>query len=731
MFSISFKQPFINLLICLAGISGFAQNPVKWSFDAKEVGNGLYDLIFTANIDDGWYTYSQFLESNDGPEPTSFTFKEAPHYQLVGNATEGGDKFKGFDEAFGMNLTKFKHKATFTQRVRVTDTSKPITGYIRFMVCDEAKCLPPKDKDFSFTLPVSRLNTPAPTQGSVTDNKIGDAKPDPTKKPESPGLKERETPKTPVATETTVSQAPTTSEQTPSVSGQTPTPPDDTNFKGFFDAKRKEIDANSFASQCTGGREEQKSYWLIFFLGFLGGLAALLTPCVFPMIPMTVTFFLKGSSNRATAVKNAIIYGLSIIAIYTLLGVLITMALGPTALNDMSTNIWFNLAFFAIFVIFALSFFGLFEINLPAWLTNSSDRMADKGGLIGIFFMAFTLALVSFSCTGAIVGSLLVETARATTASDMLFGVVPAKPTVGLLGFGVALGLPFALFAAFPNWLKSLPKSGGWMDNVKITLGFLELALAFKFLSTADLVDHWGILKIELFLAVWIIIALLIAAYQFGFTPWKGVSGRPGLGRLITGGIGLLIAGYLSYGLFTYKSLSLLSGIAPPVGYSFFRPNPCPHSLDCYHDFDEALKVAKDKNKPLFVDFTGYGCVNCRKMEEQVWNKSDILSYLRDDYVVVSLYVDDKKRLFPDDKFDYLLDPNTGDKIRTVGDKWGAFQVNNFNVSSQPYYVLLSNDGKTLLNKPVGYTPDVQEYRNFLDCGVTTFKALQQGIGSR
>jgi thiol:disulfide interchange protein len=714
-----FRHQLIAFFFLISSALSFAQNPVKWSYEAKDAGGGQYDLIFTATIDDGWYTYSQFLESEDGPVATSFTYKEGAHFQLVGKATEGGDKITVFDKVFEMKLTKFKHKGSFTQRVKVSDATKPITGYLNFMVCNDEMCLPPKDKDFSFTLPAAKgTSVPTPVQPGN----------DP--KSQNPTAPLNNSGQTVTGSTIQVSQSQaidttgTISTQSLGSNPTTPTPPDDAKFKGFFDAKRADIDANSFASQCTGSTEEQKGYWLIFFLGFLGGLAALLTPCVFPMIPMTVTFFLKGSSNRATAIKNAIIYGLSIIAIYTLLGVLITMALGPTALNDMSTNVWFNLAFFAIFVIFALSFFGMFEITLPAWLTNSSDRMADKGGLIGIFFMAFTLALVSFSCTGAIVGSLLVETARATTASDMLFGSIPAKPAVGLLGFGFALGLPFALFAAFPNWLKSLPKSGGWMDNVKITLGFLELALAFKFLSTADLVEHWGFLKIELFLAIWIIIALLIAAYQFGFTPWKGVSGKPGLGRLITGGLSLLLAGYMSYGLFTYQSLSLLSGIAPPVGYSFFKPNPCPHSLDCYHDFDEALKVAKEKNKPLFVDFTGYGCVNCRKMEEQVWNKSDILGYLRDDYVVVSLYVDDKERLFPDDKFDYLLDPNTGDKMRTVGDKWGAFQVNNFNVSSQPYYVLLSNDGKTLLNKPVGYTPDVQEYRNFLDCGVSTFKSL-------
>jgi thiol:disulfide interchange protein len=712
---------FLSAFFLFSSIFAIAQNPVKWSYNAIDAGSGQCDLVFTATIDDGWYTYSQFLESEDGPVATSFTFKPGAHYQLVGKAAEGGEKFTLFDKVFEMNLTKFKHKATFTQRVKVLDASKPVDGYVSFMVCNDEMCLPPKDIDFSFKLPTANAangNNPIPNpdpKGTPSDKpkvdpKVGEV---PNITPGIPNVP------TPVDTSNKVLTG-DTSTQAPIKN--TPTPPDDANFKGWFDAKRPEINANTFLSQCTGATEEQKSYWLIFVLGFLGGLVALLTPCVFPMIPMTVAYFLKGSDNRARAIKNAAIYGLSIVLIYTVLGVVITMALGPTALNDMSTNVWFNLLFFAVFVVFALSFFGLFEITLPAWLTSSSDKMADKGGMIGIFFMAFTLALVSFSCTGAIVGTLLVETARATTASDMLFGVIPAKPTVGLFGFGLALGLPFALFAAFPNWLKSLPKSGGWMDNVKMTLGFVELALALKFLSTADLVEHWNFLKIELFLGIWIVIALLLAAYQFGLTRWKGATGKPTRIRAFIGASALALAAYMGYGLFTYQSLSALSGIAPSVGYSFFRPNDCPHGLNCYHDYDEGLAAAKAQNKPLFVDFTGYGCVNCRKMEENVWNKPEILKLLQEDYVVVSLYVDDKKRLFPDDKFDYLLDPNTNEKMRTVGDKWSSFEVNNFNISSQPYYILLSNDGKSLLNKPVGYTPDVAEYRSFLECGVNTFK---------
>ncbi|MBL7775036.1 MAG: thioredoxin family protein, partial [Saprospiraceae bacterium] len=503
-----------------------------------------------------------------------------------------------------------------------------------------------------------------------------------------------------------------------------PAAPADPNFQGFFDAKR-EIDAGKVVNACAPPEEKSGSLWWVFIAGFLGGLVALLTPCVFPMIPLTVSFFTKRSINRATGLRNAIWYSSSIVLIYVGIGILLTSIFGPTILNEMSTDMYFNLLFFVVFIIFALSFFGLFEITLPSSWVNQSDKMADKGGMIGIFFMAFTLALVSFSCTGPIVGTLLVETARGN-AGDALLGIIPARPLVGMTGFGLALALPFGLFAMFPGWLQSLPKSGNWMDNVKVTLGFVELALAFKFLSTADMVRHWGILKFELFLALWFVCALLLGLYQLGLLPkLKGAAGRPGPLRLAVGVLSLVFAAYLGNGLMKYQSLSLLSGIAPPVHYNFFRPMECPHGLDCFHDFDEAMKVAQLENKPLFVDFTGYGCVNCRKMEETVWNKEEILNHLKNNFVVVSLYVDDQARLFPDNKFKYLLDPHTKEKMRTVGDKWSAFQINNFQRNSQPWYVLLHNDGKTLLNEPRGYTPEVEEYKAFLDCGFDAFAQLK------
>lgn len=713
-----YLRPLLAAVLMCFAANMLAQNPLHWSFTSKDVGNGQFDLVLTCKVDDGWYTYSQFQETEDGPLPTELTFEEGPHFKLVGKAKETG-VFTVFDKVFVVKLNKFKHEATFTQRVQVTDQTKPITGYVSAMACDEEKCLAPKQTEFSFVVkPAAAAPTrteektpgsgtvPTPAPGSTTPDKGGQTSAaTPTGLPETIGVDQ------PVNQSTSTALA-------------TPTDP---NFMGFFDTKR-DINSAQFVNSCSAEIEENNSLWWVFGAGFLGGLLALLTPCVFPMIPLTVAFFTKRSPNRATGLRNAIWYGASIVIIYVSIGIGVTLAFGASTLNEMSTDMYFNLLFFGIFIAFALSFFGLFEISLPSSWVNSSDKMADRGGLLGIFFMAFTLALVSFSCTGPIVGTLLVETAKSNAGSE-IFGFIPARPLVGLSGFGFALALPFALFAMFPGWLNSLPKSGGWMDNVKITLGFLELALALKFLSTADMVRHWGILKFELFLGFWLVIAALLALYQFGVLKIKGNSGRPGIGRLTVGLMATALTAYLGWGLFNYQSLSLLSGIAPPVHYNYFRPMDCPHGLNCYHDFDEALAAAKRENKPLFVDFTGYGCVNCRKMEEGVWKEPVILTHLKDRYILLSLYVDDQERLFPDSKFKYLLDSKTGEKIRTKGDKWAQFESSNFGKISQPLYVLMSNDGKTLLNQPRGYTPDVEVYKAFLDCGYEAFQQVKDRKG--
>ena len=687
------------LMLCAFGVSA-QQKPVKWSFNMKDAGNGEFDIVMTGTIEDGYYTYSQFLESEDGPVATTVNFEEGPHFKLVGKAKESGEIIKVFDKVFGMNLTKFKHKAVFTQRVKVIDATKPINGYVNYMVCNDEMCLPPSDAEFSLKPPVPSSPAPAATPGK--DGGQGNIPP-----PVSNG--QTDTIKTGVG-------------QAPAVPAG-PTAPDDANFKGFFDTKR-DINSAQFVNNCGIVEEDRGGSLLwVFVAGFLGGLVALLTPCVFPMIPLTVSFFTKRSKDRKKGIRNAIWYSASIVIIYVGIGILLTMLFGPTILNEMSTDMYFNLLFFVVFVVFALSFFGLFEITLPSSWVNSSDQMADKGGLLGIFFMAFTLALVSFSCTGPIVGTLLVETAK-SNAGSALFGVIPARPLVGMTGFGMALALPFGLFALFPGWLNSLPKSGSWMDNVKVTMGFVELALAFKFLSTADMVRHWGILKFELFLGIWFVIGLLLSLYQFGIIKLKNTD-RLNWGRMGVGVMSLAFTVYVGWGLFNYQSLSLLSGIAPPVHYNYFRPMDCPHGLDCFHDFDEGLAEAKRLNKPMFVDFTGYGCVNCRKMEENVWHRPGIYEHLKENYVLVSLYVDDQERLFPDSKFQYLLDPNTGEKIRTKGDKWAKFEINNFGQASQPWYVLMHHDGKTLLNQPRGYTPNEEAYKAFLDCGVDAFQRVK------
>ncbi len=723
---------FASLSLLFAG-NAFGQNPVKWSFSTKDAGNCQVDLIMTGTIDDGWYTYSQFLESEEGPVPTVITFKQEKGFKLIGKAKESGDIIKVHDKVFDMNLTKFKHKAVFTQRVELTAPVTSISGYINYMTCNDEMCLPPRDADFDFKI------------GALSSCPVMPAKNDKSELPQKPQPSQGSGDQGAVPD---ASNGDTTSDVAAGPADATT--PDDPNFKGFFYSKRPDINAAKFVGNCTDltgeGSSDSASLLSLFLFCFFGGLIALLTPCVFPMIPMTVSFFVKRSKDRKTGLRNAFIYAASIVLIFLALGTAVTSALGPTALNDMSTNKYFNLSVFVLLVVFAFSFFGFYEITLPSSWVNKSDRMADKGGLVGTFFMAFTLVLVSFSCTGPIVGTLLVEAAR-TNAGAALFGFIPLKPAIGMMGFGFGLALPFGLFAMFPSWLNSLPKSGGWMDNLKITLGLVELALAFKFLSTADMVEQWGLLRFETFLALWILISVVLGLYQLGAIPWKGNKGRPGIGRLAMGLLSIAFASYLGWGLINYESLSLVSGLAPPVHYSYKYDGQhknkhdgpgCPQGLDCYHDFDEALAAARQQNKPLFVDFTGHGCVNCRKMEENVWPLPGIIEHLRNNYVVVSLYVDEKVRLFPDNDFAYLLDPKTGEKLRTVGSKWSSFQVNNFDVSAQPYYVLMHNDGKTLLNKPTDYANghDPAVYKAFLDCGYDAFQRLRDGqekemIGAR
>ncbi len=471
-------------------------------------------------------------------------------------------------------------------------------------------------------------------------------------------------------------------------------------------------------------------WWQIFLLGFGGGLIALLTPCVFPMIPMTVSLFSKGGDGAAAkknGIKNALLFGASIIVIYVSLGLLFTIAFGPEAINLFSTSWIMNLLFFLLFTVFAFSFFGYYEIQLPSAWANKADQASSKGGLLGTFFGAFSIALVSFSCTGPIIGSLIVQ-----TASSGSYGA----PAVGMLGFSVALALPFMLFAVFPSWLQSLPKSGGWMTSMKVILGFVEVALGLKFLSTADLTEHWGILPYEVFVGLWALIFLLMTLYLFGVIhfPHDNKEAKIKTGRKVLGGLSALLTISLLTGFTVnpqtdaFRTPFWLSGLAPSACYSYIRPcqqaqsdeykfsDHCPAGINqCFDDYDEALRYANDFDKPILVDFTGYGCVNCRKMEENVWIDSTINKIINEDYVLVSLYVDDRKKL------PTTLVMEDGTKIRNVGNKWAAFQKVNFRKVSQPYYVLITPD-EEVINTPRAYTPVIETYESFLRCGLDGYQ---------
>jgi thiol:disulfide interchange protein DsbD len=630
--------------------------------------------------------YSQFL-ADGGPVPTSFAFEKSKDYELVGGTSEGKPE-KLFDKNFEMELAFFGGEALFKQKIKVLGT-KPfkVKGLVNFMVCDDSKCLPPEDIEFAIDIkPVAE-----PANGSP------EMQDDPAK-----GAGEQH----PVMEE--------------NVSSDT-----NTQIEKVLPQAQKKQDI--IAPGRTKKENSQRSSLGIFIAGFIGGLLALLTPCVFPMIPLTVSFFTKSSGNRRKGLMDSILYGLSIIFIYVTLGMVITLSLGPDALNAMASNAFFNLAFFIIFVVFALSFLGAFEITLPSSWVNMADNASSKGGIVGIFFMAFTLSLVSFSCTGPIIGTLLVE---AAVGGNVL------NPALGMTGFAFALALPFGLFAAFPGWLNSLPKSGGWLNSVKVVLGLLELALALKFLSNVDLAYHWGFLKREIFIALWIIIFTILGFYLLGKIKFSHDSDTPyvSIPRLLMAIITFSFVVYLIPGMWG-APLKIISGFPPPTFYNEgwnigsegassmqdqipgADPEHCPHGLNCFHDYDLALEYSRKVNKPLMVDFTGWSCVNCRKMEDQVWVDPRVLKRLREDYVLVSLYVDDKQALPEQEQ---RVSRTTGKKIKTIGNRWSDLQTERYGTNSQPYYVLL-NQKEELLNEPQGYDPDIDKFIQFLDQGKARF----------
>ncbi|WP_298262679.1 cytochrome c biogenesis protein CcdA [uncultured Lutibacter sp.] len=656
------KKIFLLLSILFLSVTSYSQihDPVKWSTNVEKISDTEYDLIIVASIEENWHLYSQNVPE-DGPIPTAFSFETSADFELIGNVSEE-EGHTVDDPVFNMKIKYFETSTIFKQRIKLlTENTLKIAGEVEFMVCDDSNCLPPTFVDLNF---------------SITGKKA-----------------------TTVANETT---------------------------------KNETNKSNVDVAKTTKSKSSNKSLLTIFIIAFFSGFAALLTPCVFPMIPMTVSFFTKQSKSKAAGVKNAIIYGFSIVIIYVLLGILVSAIFGADALNALSTNVWFNIIFFLLLVIFAISFLGAFEITLPSSWGTKVDAQADRGGIIGIFFMALALAIVSFSCTGPIVGTLLVEAAA---------GGSQIGPIVGMLGFSLALAIPFALFAAFPGWLNSLPKSGGWLNTVKVVLGFLELALAFKFLSNADLVLqlHW--LEREVFLAIWITIFGTLAFYLFGKIqlPHDSPLTHISVGRL---GLGLLTLSFTIYmipGLWG-APLNLISAFPPaqhysesPYGVGFTKLGSgssdnhsdipegahlmAPHNILAFNDYEKGLAYAKKVGKPAMIDFTGHACVNCRKMEQNVWAKDQVLPILKNEVVLISLYVDDKRKL--DGEIESKLRP--GKKLRYIGQKWSEFQTIKYGANAQPFYVLIDHNGENLID-PTGYTPDVDEYHNWLKEGIANFK---------
>ncbi len=698
------------LLLCppLVAVAQFA-SPISFETSYEHVAGDEFNLIVTATAEaPAWSLYSQYTEDN-GPIPTSFMWTEGDHYEIIGKGEEKGHLKDGFDELFGVDVKKFimDEPAVFIQRVKIKDYGTPIETTIEYMCCDEEQCLPPTDEVFSWD-----VAPPAPDRGATTPPPPTTAEGD----PPAPAVQND-----PVASDVSEPASPVTPAPASSPEKSVITTAADLDLSVRFDPEP--------IGACSVGATETKgaTLWSVFGLGFLGGLFALLMPCIFPMIPLTVSFFTKSEGTRAEGIRKASLYGFFIFLIYVLLSLPfhVVQGLEPSLLNNIASSVPLNVAFFLVFLFFAGSFFGFYELTLPESWSNRASQAEGTGGTAGIFFMALTLALVSFSCTGPILGSLLVESVSG--------GAWPL--TAGMAGFGVALGLPFALFAAFPGFLNSMPKSGGWLNSVKVVLGFVEVALAFKFLSNADLVGEWGLLKIEPFLLIWILCAAGAAAYLFKVISFPLDSAKRKVSTIgaVAGGSFLALAVYLTFGLTTtpetdtYRTRTLLSGIAPPVCYNFFAGCDEGKNLLPFKSLEEGLTYAREVDKPVMIDFTGYTCVNCRKMEENVWPEAEIQRYLNDEYVVVSLYTDDRSELPATEHREVTrLDGSGRTKlIDQVGEKWHYFQQTVFQRSSQPYYVLVSPDGKTL-NAPVAYTPDVEEYANFLACGLSTYREVSK-----
>lgn len=679
------------LLLLFLPVMAFPQilDPVKWSFKVEQTQPGEATLLMTAKADKGWHVYSQDIPSG-GPLPTSFTFHKSNHYALVGKVTEP-KAIEEMDPNFEMVLKFFDGSVTFKQKIKVLSKEDfTITGVVNFMCCDDKQCLPPNDVDFEIRIKGN------PDAGESTA----------------------------AAADSTLIKDSTAAVSTPDIS----------------ETDKIKADQAKLAETAADQAADQSLLWF-FLISFVAGLAAILTPCVFPMIPMTVTFFMHDTASKRKARMEAIVYGLSIILIYTVVGTVVAVTLGANFANFLSTHWLPNIFFFLIFMVFAASFLGLFEITLPSWLVNKADKQADKGGYTGAFFMAFTLVLVSFSCTGPIVGAILVKSA----SGDILM------PVIGMLGFSLAFALPFSLFAFFPSWLSGLPKSGGWLNSVKVVLGFLEIALGLKFLSIADQTYHWHILDREVYLAFWIVIFFLMGMYLIGKLKFNHDSDLPYISvpRILMAIVVFSFVVYMIPGMWG-APLKALSGYLPPATYQDFDINAIvknevqqisasgagggqttsicdkpkyaeflklPHGLQGYFDYEQALACARKLNKPIFIDFTGHGCVNCREMEANVWSDPKVLQKLRNNYIITALYVDDKTELPQSEWVTSTYDKKVK---KTIGKIFADFQITRFNVNSQPYYVLLDTSGH-LLAPPRAYDLNVDAFAKFLDDGLAKF----------
>ncbi len=695
------RRFIIILLGFIVFLGTFSQNyaqildPVKWSFSSQRISSDEFELNFTAKIEKNWHLYSQYIPEG-GPIPTTFTFEPSPNYKLIGKTIEP-KPHKMFDRNFEMEVQYFDGQAVFKQRIKLlTQQSFNVRGTVEFMACDDSRCIPPVEVDFDFALSAS----PESDQAIV-------------------GIQNTETTPKENVDSSTASIA--------KIYNSTPL-----------------TDTSTLSASPSKEEAESSGLWVFFWISFLGGLVAILTPCVFPMIPMTVSFFMHDEENKKKARRQAFIYGLSIILIYTIVGTIVALTLGPNFANFLSTHWLPNLFFFIIFMVFAASFFGAFELTLPSWMVNKADQNAEKGGFLGPFFMAFTLVLVSFSCTAPIVGTILV----ASASGEIL------KPIIGMVGFGLAFALPFTLFALFPSWLSSLPKSGGWLNSVKVVLGFIEVAFGLKFLSVADQTYHWGILDREIYIAIWIVVFTLMGFYLLGKIRFKHDDEvhHIGVGRLTLVIATFSFVIYLLPGMWG-APLKALSGYLPPQSSHDFDLNQIirenvsanfnalprinatttpseqcdkpkyadifhlPHGLEGYFDYEQGLACAKKLNKPIFIDFTGHGCVNCREMEARVWSDPKVLQRLRNDFVIIALYVDDKTPL-PEDE--WVVSSYDGKVKKTIGKKYADFQISRFNVNAQPYYVILDTNGQPLI-PPKAYDLNIDNFISFLEAGKQAF----------